>query len=54
VGIGGINHGNAAAVIEAGADGVALISAIVGAGDPKAAARELRKHIDGARKAAQA
>jgi thiamine-phosphate pyrophosphorylase len=52
VGIGGINHGNAAAVIEAGADGVALISAIVGAGDPKAAARELRKHIDGARKAA--
>jgi thiamine-phosphate pyrophosphorylase len=52
VGIGGINHGNAAAVIEAGADGVALISAIVGAGDPEAAARELRKHIDGALKAA--
>ncbi len=54
VGIGGINHGNAAAVIEAGADGVALISAIVGAGDPEAAARKLRKHIDGACKAPQA
>jgi len=52
VGIGGINHGNAAAVIEAGADGVALISEIIGADDPKAAAMELRKHIDGARKTA--
>ena len=51
VGIGGINQANAADVIEAGADGVAIISAIIGASDPKAAARELRKHIDGARKA---
>lgn len=51
VGIGGIHHGNAGDVIHAGADGVALISAIVGAGDPQAAAKELLKHIEGARKA---
>jgi thiamine-phosphate pyrophosphorylase len=46
VGIGGIHHGNASAVIEAGADGLALISAIVGAADPENAARELRRCID--------
>jgi thiamine-phosphate pyrophosphorylase len=46
VGIGGIHHGNASAVIKAGADGVALISAIVGAADPEIAARELWQCID--------
>ena len=50
VGIGGISPGNAAAVIEAGASGVALISAIVGADDPAAASRELRERIDEGRK----
>ena len=49
VGIGGISPGNAAAVVEAGARGVALISAIVGAVDPAAASRELRERIDGGR-----
>ena len=49
VGIGGIDHGNAGAVIEAGASGVALISAIFGAKDPEAAARDLRKRIEKAR-----
>ena len=51
VGIGGIHHGNLSAVIEAGANGVALISAIVGAVDPEKAARELRQGIDQGRTA---
>ena len=46
VGIRGIHHGNVSAVIEAGADGVSLISAIVGAAAPEKAARELRQCID--------
>jgi thiamine monophosphate synthase len=50
VGIGGIHHGNASAVIKAGAAGVALISAIVGATDPEKAARELRLGIDRGRR----
>jgi thiamine-phosphate pyrophosphorylase len=41
VAIGGITAGNAAEVIEAGADGVAVVSAILEAADPGAAAREL-------------
>jgi thiamine-phosphate pyrophosphorylase len=41
VGIGGLNAGNAARVIEHGADGVAVVSAIVSADNPAAAAREL-------------
>lgn len=41
VGIGGLNAGNAADVIQAGADGVAVVSAIMAAEDPEAAAREL-------------
>ena len=49
VGIGGIHHSNAARVIEAGADGVALISAIVGSENPEKAARELRQAIEQAR-----
>ena len=44
VGIGGLNKDNSADVIRYGADGVAVVSAIVAAGDPEAAAREL-KHV---------
>jgi thiamine-phosphate diphosphorylase len=46
IGIGGINASNAAQVIAAGADGIAVISAICGADDPKAAAQELVKLIE--------
>ena len=42
VAIGGIHAGNAAGVIAAGADGVAVVSAIMAASDPCAAARVLR------------
>jgi thiamine-phosphate pyrophosphorylase len=41
-GIAGINENNAADVIAAGADGIAVISALSGAPDPRAAARHLR------------
>jgi thiamine-phosphate pyrophosphorylase len=47
VGIAGIDAGNAAAVIAAGADGVAVISALALAPDPAAAARALREVVDG-------
>jgi thiamine-phosphate pyrophosphorylase len=47
-GIAGIDAGNAAAVIAAGADGVAVISALSLAPDPAAAARELRSVVDAA------
>jgi thiamine-phosphate pyrophosphorylase len=47
VGIAGIDAGNAAEVIAAGADGVAVISALSQASDPAAAARALREIIDG-------
>jgi len=46
VGIAGIDAGNAAAVIAAGADGVAVISALSLAADPAAAARALRAIVD--------
>lgn len=46
VAIGGINASNAASVIEAGADGLAVVSAIVSAPDPESAARELRTIVD--------
>ncbi len=49
VAIGGINAGNAAAVLEAGAAGLAVVSAIVSADEPESAARALRKIIDEAR-----
>lgn len=49
VGIGGIDAGNAGEVIAAGADGVAVISAVCGADDPGAAARTLRRAVDQAR-----
>ena len=51
VGIGGITPENAAAVIEAGCDGVAVISAVCGAADPAAAARRFIDVIDAARRA---
>jgi thiamine-phosphate pyrophosphorylase len=41
VGIGGLNAGNADAVVTAGADGVAVVSAICAAADPYAASRGL-------------
>ncbi len=46
--IAGINSDNAAEVIAAGADGVALISALSLAPDPAAAAQNLRALVDGA------
>ena len=49
VGIGGLNRENAAEVIRNGADGVAVVSAIVAAEDPEAAAAELNQLIDGAK-----
>ena len=49
VGIGGIGPGNAAEVIRAGCDGVAVVSAIVSAADPGRAAAELRTIIDSAK-----
>jgi len=45
VGIGGLNRENAAEVIRSGADGVAVVSAIVAADDPEAAASALKKII---------
>lgn len=45
VGIGGITADNCTEVMEHGADGVAVISAIVGASDPQAAATELKRRI---------
>ena len=45
VAIGGINQGNAASVIEAGADGIAVVSAIICAQDPRSAARELLNEV---------
>ncbi|MBT8363800.1 MAG: thiamine phosphate synthase [Deltaproteobacteria bacterium] len=49
VGIGGLNPGNAPAVIRNGADGVAVVSAIVAADDPGQAAAELKRIIDEAK-----
>jgi thiamine-phosphate pyrophosphorylase len=45
-GIAGINAENAGAVVAAGADGVAVISALSLVPDPAAAARELRQSVD--------
>src|SRR5690606_7205185 len=42
VAIGGINTGNVGDVIAAGADGIAVISAVVGQPDITAAARDMR------------
>ena len=45
VAIGGIDATNAQAVMRAGAAGVAVIRAVFGVPDPRAAARELRRAI---------
>jgi thiamine-phosphate pyrophosphorylase len=45
VGIGGLNRDNAAEVIRNGADGVAVVSAIMAAADPETAARALAAEI---------
>ena len=46
VGIGGINQENAASVIAAGADGVAVVSAIVSADDPAEASKKLKTIVE--------
>jgi thiamine-phosphate pyrophosphorylase len=46
IGIGGITAGTAAEIIRAGAVGVAVIGAVLGATDPEAAARALRAVLD--------
>ncbi|HEX5509492.1 MAG TPA: thiamine phosphate synthase [Pseudolabrys sp.] len=46
--IAGINESNAASVIESGADGVSVISALSLASDPHAATQRLRAIVDGA------
>ncbi len=45
VGIGGIHVGNARDIISAGADGIAVVSAIVSATCPETAAAELKKRL---------
>jgi len=49
VGIGGVTADNAAPIVEAGADGVAVITAITGADDPEAATRTLAETVADAR-----
>ena len=49
VGIGGLTRENSGDVIRNGANGVAVVSAIVAAGDPEAAAKALRHVIEEAR-----
>lgn len=46
VAIGGIGPSNAAEVMASGVDGIAVVSAIMAASDPAAAARDLRKTVD--------
>ena len=50
VGIGGIKAENAAEIIRAGADGVAVVSAIVSASCPQSAATALKQQIQSAQK----
>jgi len=49
VAIGGITEGNAVTIMEAGAAGIAVVSAIVGAEDVEAAARALRDAVENVR-----
>lgn len=49
VGIGGLNQDNAGDVIRNGADGAAVVSAIVAADDPEQAARNIRSVIEEAK-----
>jgi thiamine-phosphate pyrophosphorylase len=48
VGIGGLNLGNVAQAVRAGADGIAVVSAICAAADPRLAARDLADRIQAA------
>ena len=48
VAIGGIHAGNAGAVMAAGADGLAVVSALCAAPDPRLAAAALRRIVDSA------
>lgn len=50
VAIGGLGAGDARQLIRAGLDGVAVVSAICAADDPRAAAAALRKEIEGERR----
>lgn len=50
VAIGGITAARAGEIVACGVEGVAVISAIAGAPDPEAAARDLRRAVDGARR----
>ena len=47
--IGGINASNAGEVMRAGADGVAVIRSILGAPNPRTAAREIAEIVEGQR-----
>lgn len=46
VGIGGINLANAQDIIQAGADGISVVSAIMSAPDPQQSARQLKEIIN--------
>ncbi len=50
VAIGGLHAGNAGDVVSAGADGVAVVSAICSAVDPATAVREIREVVEAARR----
>lgn len=50
VAIGGVNSSNTESIINSGADGIAVISAIVSQDSPKEAARNLRQLVDKAKK----
>ena len=52
IGIGGINSQNINSVMDAGASGVAVISAIIGKHDPYRAARTLKQAMTGGRSSA--
>ena len=52
IGIGGINYQNIDSVMNAGASGVAVISAIIGKRDPYRAARTLKQAMTGGRSSA--
>ena len=47
--IAGINEQNAGEIVAAGAEGIAVISAVIGTPDVKAAARRLRAIVDAAK-----
>jgi len=53
IAIGGISEANAGKVMAAGAEGIAVVSAILGAADTERAARSLRKAIDSTKQESQ-